>query len=186
MFIRKLFSAYLYVKRSFFSFVRKKLILLKNSKIQISGTPSIEDSVKISCTDGGQLIVGIGVVFREGAEVVTRGGRISIGDNVHIGKGVVIVSHESVQIGDGTQIAEYVVIRDQDHDIDLRPIHLGGFKTSSIKIGKDCWLGAKVTVLRGSKIGDGSVIGAHSLVRGVIQPYTLAVGCPARFVRELQ
>ena len=125
-------------------------------------------------------------MFRAGAEVVARGGRIAIGDNVHIGRGVIIVSVESVQIGADTEIAEYVVIRDQDHDTDFRPIRLGGFKKSPTRIGIDCWLGSKVTVLRGSNIGDGSVVGAHSLVRGVIPPYTLAVGCPAKSVKELQ
>ena len=99
--------------------------------------------------------------------------------------GSIIVSVANIQIGRDTLVAEYVVIRDQDHSLVSRPIKSAGFHTGAILIGDDCWLGAKVTVLRGSTIGNGAVIGAHSLVRGNMPPNTLAVGCPATVIRKL-
>ena len=55
--------------------------------------------------------------------------------------------------------------------------------TAPVTIGRDCWLGSKSTVLRGSTIGDGAVIGAHALVRGKIPKNAIAVGIPARVVK---
>jgi tetrahydrodipicolinate N-succinyltransferase len=50
-------------------------------------------------------------------------------------------------------------------------------------IGNDVWLGAKVNIIRGVKIGDGAVIGANSLVLHDIPPYAIAVGSPARVIK---
>lgn len=53
----------------------------------------------------------------------------------------------------------------------------------NIVIGNDVWLGANVTVLKGSKISDGAVIGAKSLVKGSIEPYSVQVGIPCRKIK---
>ena len=50
-------------------------------------------------------------------------------------------------------------------------------------IGEDVWLGANVTVLKGSAIGDGAVIGAKALVKGKIECNAIAAGIPARGVK---
>ncbi len=52
-----------------------------------------------------------------------------------------------------------------------------------VRIGNDVWLGANSTVLSGSEIGHGAVIGAHAVVRGAIPPYSVAVGNPAKVAR---
>jgi acetyltransferase-like isoleucine patch superfamily enzyme len=53
-----------------------------------------------------------------------------------------------------------------------------------VRIGPDCWLGVKTTVLRGTRIGRGCVLGAHAVARGDIPDYAIAVGTPARVVRD--
>jgi acetyltransferase-like isoleucine patch superfamily enzyme len=53
-----------------------------------------------------------------------------------------------------------------------------------VRIGPDCWLGTKVSVLRGTRIGRGTVLGAHAVARGEIPEYSIAVGAPARVVRD--
>jgi acetyltransferase-like isoleucine patch superfamily enzyme len=55
-----------------------------------------------------------------------------------------------------------------------------------VTIGSDAWLGAKVTVLRGATIGDGAVVGANAVVRGLVPARSVAVGIPARVVRTLE
>ena len=154
-------------------------------EIELPFCASIDRGAILSATDGGVITVGKNVSFCRHSQVIARGGKITIGDNVHLGSGSIIVSHCSVQIGQNTLIAEYVVVRDQDHSVVSRPIRSAGFHTGAIAIGEDCWLGAKATVLRGSTIGNGAVIGAHSLVRGNVPPNTLAVGCPATVIRKL-
>lgn len=50
-------------------------------------------------------------------------------------------------------------------------------------IGNDVWIGANSTILRGVQVGDGSVIGANSVVTKDIPPFAIAVGNPARIMK---
>lgn len=154
--------------------------------LELSSGVDIGPGVELSATDGGRIVIGRNVSLGPHCRIVARrGGRIRIGDHVQLGQGCIVAALESVEIGPGCLLAEYVVIRDQDHDPGSRPIRRSGFKTAAIEIGDDCWLGTKSTVLRGSVIGRGAVIGAHALVRGTIPSRVLAVGSPARVVKEL-
>ena len=58
-------------------------------------------------------------------------------------------------------------------------------RMAPVRIGDRVWLGSDVTVLRGVTIGDDTVVGARSVVTRDLPPRVLAVGCPARPVREL-
>jgi phosphonate metabolism protein (transferase hexapeptide repeat family) len=53
----------------------------------------------------------------------------------------------------------------------------------SVEIGNDCWIGHGAIVLPGVKIGDGAVIGAGAAVTRDVEPYAVAAGVPARFLR---
>ncbi len=50
-------------------------------------------------------------------------------------------------------------------------------------VGNDVWIGANATILAGIKIGDGAIIGAHSLVTKDVEPYSIVVGVPAKVIR---
>ena len=56
--------------------------------------------------------------------------------------------------------------------------------TSPVKVGKNCWLGEGVIVMPGVTIGDGCVIGAHSVVNKDIPADSIAVGSPARVIKH--
>ena len=158
----------------------------ENENIRIGEAVTIASGASLEATDGGVIVVGRNFSLGANARVIARrGGRIVIGDDVFLGEGVFVVALESVVIESDALIAEYVVIRDQDHSLSSRPIRAAGFETAPIHIGKDVWIGAKASVLRGAKIGDGAVIGAHAIVKGKISANALAVGAPARCVRDL-
>ena len=53
-----------------------------------------------------------------------------------------------------------------------------------IEIGDHVWLGTRVLVLKGARIGSGTVVGAGSIVAGTLPSDVLAVGSPAKVVRE--
>ena len=57
--------------------------------------------------------------------------------------------------------------------------------SNKIIVGKDCWIGANVTVLKGVEIGHGAVIGAGSIVTKSIAPYTIAYGVPCRSMKNI-
>lgn len=113
-------------------------------------------------------------------------GPIVIGDNVDIGNGTLLYSAKAggVTIGSGTMIAAQSYIIDTDHGIKRGKNMREQENThSAIEIGSDVWLAANVTVLKGSKIGNGAVIGAKSLVKCEIPENAIAVGVPAKVMK---
>lgn len=56
----------------------------------------------------------------------------------------------------------------------------------AIEVGDDCWLGGNVTILPGVKIGRGATVGAGSVVTKDVDPFTVVVGNPARFLRKIE
>ena len=112
-------------------------------------------------------------------------GRIVLGEDVFIGHHGTLAAHESIEIASGAYLAELVSVRDHDHATGVPP-RLGQVSVEAVTIGVDCWLGAKVTVVRGARIGDRAVVGANAVVRGEVPADVIAAGVPAVVVRPLQ
>lgn len=118
--------------------------------------------------------------------------RIEHPENLYIGKnvgwnyGCWINAHGGVIIGDNTVLGPYCVIHSANHKfgkVDV-PICRQGHVLKPVFIGEDCWLGAHVTVVPGTIIEKGCVIGAGSVVTKHIPPYSVAVGNPARVIKK--
>ena len=90
----------------------------------------------------------------------------------------------NIHIGSNTMIAAQCYIIDMDHGIskDTLISHQRNI-IEKVIIGNDCWLAANVTVLRGSKISDGAVVGAKSLVKGKVESNSVVVGIPCKKVK---
>ncbi len=85
-----------------------------------------------------------------------------------------------VRIGHHTITAKDLLIISASHDAaSFEPL-----TNQDVEIGPGCWLGARVTILGGARIGRGCIIGAGSLVRGHIPDWSIAVGVPAKVVRH--
>ena len=156
-----------------------------NPLINIGKNCKFGKAVKILVTDDGFISIGSRTYFGDNVQIIVQKGKLSIDDDVFIGTGSIIVCRDRIAIGRDTLIAEYVVIRDQDHSINSRPIRNSGFHTSPIYIGQDVWIGCKASILRGSSVGDRCVIGAHALVKSRIADDMLALGVPARAVKRV-
>lgn len=108
-------------------------------------------------------------------------GRIAIADRVAINSFCQLYGHGGIEIGEDTQIGPGVLITTTDHDY-LQSLEE---RFLPVTIGKRVWIGANATILAGVTIGDGAVIGAGAVVHRDVPPRVLAVGVPARVVREL-
>jgi acetyltransferase-like isoleucine patch superfamily enzyme len=64
------------------------------------------------------------------------------------------------------------------------PISEQGFRGGPIEIGEDCWIGRGVIVTGNVKVGRGSVIGANAVVTRDIPEYSVAVGVPAKVIKN--
>ena len=112
---------------------------------------------------------------------------VTIGDRCLLGKGIGVVGHERVEIGDDLWTGHYVYITDQNHgyaDLDM-PISRQAMPERPVRIGAGSWLGHGTVVLPGATIGRHVVIGANSVVRGEIPANCVAAGNPARVVKQL-
>lgn len=86
-----------------------------------------------------------------------------------------------VSIGCNTMIASQCYIIDMDHGIGMeKKICQQDNIVDKVIIGSDCWLAANVTVLKGSHICDGAVVGAKSLVKNVVEASSVVVGVPCK------
>jgi acetyltransferase-like isoleucine patch superfamily enzyme len=112
---------------------------------------------------------------------------ITIGDRCTLGKGIGIVGHERIRIGDDIWTGHYVYITDQNHgyeDVDL-PIGVQMWKNEPVVIGSGSWLGHGAIVLPGSRLGRHVVVAAGAVVAGLEVPDNCVVaGVPARIVRR--
>lgn len=125
--------------------------------------------------------IGDSVYFATGLD-----SEIILGSEVFINIGCVIVSSKRIEIGSRTSIAEYVTIRDQEHEVAPGGGTRGaGFKVAPIQIGKNVWIGRGVYIGPGTRIGDGCVIGANSVVHGTFPSNVLIAGAPATVKRDL-
>lgn len=111
---------------------------------------------------------------------------VSIGDRCLIGRGSGIVGHLSIEIGDDVWTGHHVYITDQNHDyrdVDI-PIGRQSMPEKPVRIGSGSWIGFGSVILPGADIGEHVVIGANSVVAGVIPSYSVAVGSPARVIKR--
>jgi len=111
---------------------------------------------------------------------------VRIGDGVLIGKGSGIVAHEYVEIGDGVFTGHHVYITDANHGYEdvTRTIGEQFAPPRPVRVGAGSWLGHGTVVLPGADIGRHVAVGAGSVVTGVLPDFCVAVGNPARVVRQ--
>lgn len=144
----------------------------------------VRAGLKLRLAPDARLQIGAACVL-DYDTTIECSGTLSIGERVIFGHHCTIGCKERIEIGDDCLLAEMVSIRDHDHNfarLDV-PIRAQGATCAPVKIGRDVWLGAKVTVLKGVTIGDGAIIGANAVVTRDIPPLAIAVGIPARVVK---
>lgn len=106
---------------------------------------------------------------------------ISIGEDTIIGDHVFLDGRALLKIGSHTAIASQVLIYNSEHDIDdanFKPIE------ANVEIGDYCFIGARVIILPGVKIGKGAVIGAGAVVTKDVPAMTFVGGVPAKEIRK--
>jgi acetyltransferase-like isoleucine patch superfamily enzyme/acyl carrier protein len=112
--------------------------------------------------------------------LASSGARITIGDGVRISYGAAIAAQQAVDIGSNTTLGPYVVIMDNDfHKVGDR--HAAG-AVAPVRIGSHVRIGARVTILRGSTIGDNAHVMDGSMVSGFIPAGATVRGVPARVI----
>ena len=118
----------------------------------------------------------------------TKEAKINIGNNVGI-SGATIYARNGISIGDNTLIGGNVKIFDNDfHPIEVEARNIddkNAIRTREVVIGNDCFIGCNALILKGTQIGNGSVVGAGSVVCGEFPGGVVIAGNPAKVIKML-
>lgn len=174
--------------------IGKNVKFLGKIKVKIKGSfKNIEilDNVLISANvdfrnrENGKIILKEGVYLDEGVRLVAaRNGSITIGRGTEVGSGTVFNSGGTTNIGNHCMLASFVNINSSSHGIIKSQYikeqnHIHGI----VNVGDDVWIGSYSTILMDSIVGNGAVIGSHSVVKGEVKDFAVAVGVPARQIK---
>ncbi len=146
---------------------------------KVSALADIEDSVR-----GSRIVIAAGVVIDSFVKIKPAGGQgdVFIGPDSVINSGCVLYTGNGIRLGTGVAVAANCTFAPTNHEYRRRdiPIRRQGFRPSKggIVVGDDVWIGANCVLLDGANIGDGCVIAAGSIVRGVLEPYGIYGGNP--------
>ena len=111
------------------------------------------------------LIVGSNVICRNFENFHVSSGKLILHDGVFINNSCSFNCMERIEIGSGTMMGEGVRFYDHDHIYTAEKIEKWQWTTAPVRVGRDCWIGSNVTILKGVTIGDNTIIGAGCLVR---------------------
>lgn len=176
-------------------FVGRNARLKCVSKIKLNGFANFGDDSYVDALSRDGVVLGRGFSLGRGASIECTGSLKALGagfvagENVGIGSASFLGCAGGITIGSDTILGNFVSIHAENHvatDPDV-PIRSQGVTHLGIRIGRDCWIGAKVTILDGADIGDGSIVAAGSVVReGDYEPGWLLAGVPARPVKKIR
>ena len=117
--------------------------------------------------------------------VTTPGGTLEVGERTFVNYGTSIAATSRVTIGARCLLGTYNLLMDNDFHHPEPERRMARPDSAPIVLEDDVWLGARVIVLRGVTIGEGSAVAAGSIVTRDVPPRTLVAGAPAKVVRRL-
>lgn len=184
-------------------FVRKntKFISVGNSILSKNFQVTLRNSKKECLIIGNLCILECCIIFENGNAT------ISIGDGTYIGARTKLISATNIVIGNNVQISWDVCLYDhngyslnfkkrKDEFSKIFKNYSSGdmlsefdwdiVKSSPIIIEDDVWIGFGATILKGVRIGKGAIVGAHSVVREDVEPFTVVMGNPAVKTKVLE
>lgn len=96
------------------------------------------------------------------------------------------MEQEVLEIGDDCIVGQYLSCHPENHHYENLeiPIRMQGVYRKGIKIGKNCWIGSKVTILDGVEIGDGCIIAAGAVVNKSFPENSIIGGVPAKLLKS--
>ncbi|MCI8396870.1 MAG: acyltransferase [Clostridia bacterium] len=163
--------------------INKTAVITGNGRITIGNkeNPKSKQETRISLGKRSELKVNgrFGVGFGSDIRVFDNA-KLELGSGYFNGF-VQIVCAKSIKIGEDVAIARDVIIRDTDaHEI----IDGNHKKEANVVIGNHVWIGTRAIIMKGVNIGEGAIIGAGSIVTKDIPANSIAVGVPARVIRN--
>jgi acetyltransferase-like isoleucine patch superfamily enzyme len=120
-----------------------------------------------------------------GGHILYQG--LQVGSHTVLGAGARIWAQKDIRIGNDVMFGPEVYVMDGYHRTDVIGKTIqdsGADERQPVVIEDDVWVGTRTTIMKGVRIGQGSVVGAESLVTKSVPPYVIAGGNPCRVIRK--
>ncbi len=149
----------------------------------------IRDKVDIRNRDNGRIIIHENAYLDEGVRIIAaRDAVVEIGQGVAISRNCTINGGGDVQIGDFSILGNNVNINATTYNIRNGSVnnffveHKNDI-SGSVKIGRDVWIGSNASIIMNTEMGEGSILGANSLLKGEVKPFSIMLGVPAKHIK---
>jgi len=159
-----------YLFKTKFLFLMLKIIKNKNLNFKWGHNIVLKEFHITVNGEFSKLIFYNNISSRSNLKIIVENGDLTINNNVFFNNDCSINCLDKITIGENCLFGENVKIYDHNHifkHIEV-PIRDQGFSCAEIVIGSNTWIGSNVTILKGTKIGKNCIIGANSLITGVI------------------
>lgn len=181
-------------------FLRRFIFLDRGSKVVSSENLHIKNLnidigkyCYINCLSKNGIELGCNFKLGDFSKIIASGTirdlgiGIKIGNNVAIGEYSYIGGAGGVSIGSDCIIGQYFSVHPENHNFSEvnTLIRAQGVNRTGIKIGRNCWIGAKVTICDGANIGDNCVVAAGAVVTGSFGSGKLIGGVPAKVIKNI-
>lgn len=196
-FFLKKFVAYIrfVIKFKTFSigFIGKRTDILSFANINLGKNLAIADDCYIDSLSsegikfGNNVSIQKRVIIECSGSLKNLGKGLILGNNVGIGSNSFLGCAGGIEIADDTIIGNYVSFHSENHNYTKGDvlIRLQGVNHKGIKIGRNCWIGAKATILDGTILRDGCIVAAGAVLNGKEYPINSIIGgVPAKVIKS--
>lgn len=179
--------------------LRKKVFLGRNTKISnkrninFGKSVTIEDNVVIDGYAKNKLVLGDFVKIGSNSVVSCTshlsmyGIGLTIGNNSAVGRFTEFGAAGGIKIGNDVIMGSYISFHSQNHNFHSQGVLIReqGVTSKGIELKNNIWVGAKVTFLDGSIVGNNCVVAAGSLVKGEFPDNVVIGGVPAKIIKNI-
>lgn len=169
--------------------IGKNVKIVNPQYVSIGNNVEIMDDVTIIARGKGGITISDNVMIGDRVYLDTQTeewGYINIGKSTYIGTGTIMFGHVGLDIGSDVLIAQSVNLTPYSHKFDDadKLIKVQGGHMEKVTIGDDVYIGMGSRIMYSGSIGRGSIIGCGSVVNKEIPPYSVAVGVPAKVIKN--
>ena len=190
IFLRRIFYRFLFREVGKGVALGRNLTIRHPHKISIGDRSFIDDYAVLDAKGEKNPGISIGqnVIVGRNTILSCKGGSIRLEDYANISANCSLLSETKIVVGRYTFLAGHCyLVAGGNHSFsktDIPIMFQPSLTKGGIAIGEDCWLGASVTVLDGVTLGKGSIIGAGAVVLDSLLEYSVAVGNPAKKIKD--
>lgn len=174
-------------------FLGRSVTTVNLKNIHFGSMVQVHEHCKLSAIGKGPLSIGNQVTIGAYSRIAITYGfhqpgvGIRIGNNVGIGEYAHLGGAGGLEIGDDCIIGPYLSCHPENHETSQPgvPYRLQGVSRKGIRIGANCWIGAKVTVLDGVEIGDNCILAAGAVITKSFPANSVIGGVPAKLIKTV-